>query len=102
MCDGHGVNGHKVSGDIKTELPKLLENRLKQDKDFLENTNSQEFQDRLPKYFRDCFEAINASFFDNSKPFDCHLSGSTVTSVLFDSKRIYCANAGDSRAVLYT
>jgi len=30
------------------------------------------------------------------------LSGSTVCSVLFDSKRIFCANAGDSRAVLYT
>ena len=29
-------------------------------------------------------------------------SGSTVCSVLFDSKRIFCANAGDSRAVLYT
>ena len=29
-------------------------------------------------------------------------SGSTVTAVLFDSLRIYCANAGDSRAVLYT
>ena len=29
-------------------------------------------------------------------------SGSTVCSVLFDSKRIFCANAGDSRACLYT
>ena len=29
-------------------------------------------------------------------------SGSTVCAVLFDSKRVYCANAGDSRAVLYT
>lgn len=29
-------------------------------------------------------------------------SGSTVCSVLFDSKRLFCANAGDSRAVLYT
>ena len=32
----------------------------------------------------------------------CFFSGSTVTAVLFDSLRIYCANAGDSRAVLYT
>jgi serine/threonine protein phosphatase PrpC len=25
VCDGHGVNGHKVSGDIKLELPKQME-----------------------------------------------------------------------------
>lgn len=25
VCDGHGVNGHKVSADIKTELPRELE-----------------------------------------------------------------------------
>jgi serine/threonine protein phosphatase PrpC len=36
------------------------------------------------------------------KDFDSYLSGSTVVAVLFDSKKIYCANAGDSRAVLYT
>ena len=55
----------------------------------------------MPKYFRDSFQTIHDGFFGN-KPFDCHLSGSAITSVLFDSKRIYCANAGDSRAVLYT
>ena len=55
MCDGHGVNGHKVSADIKAELPKLLEEKLKQDADFLNNSQTKEFQDRLPKYFRDCF-----------------------------------------------
>ena len=55
VCDGHGVNGHKVSADIKAELPKLLEEKLKQDADFLNNTQTKEFQDRLPKYFRDCF-----------------------------------------------
>ena len=100
MCDGHGVNGHKVSADIKAELPKLLEEKLKQDADFLNNSQTKEFQDRLPKYFRDCFQTIHDGF--NNKSYDCYLSGSTITSVLFDSKRIYCANAGDSRAVLYT
>lgn len=66
----------------------------------MEHQNSQQFQERVPTYFRDAFEQIHTSLFH--KPYDCHLSGSTVTAVLFDSKRIYCANAGDSRAVLYT
>ena len=43
VCDGHGVNGHKVSGDIKLELPKELEVKLQSDKDFLENSGSREF-----------------------------------------------------------
>jgi serine/threonine protein phosphatase PrpC len=34
--------------------------------------------------------------------FDCHLSGSTACSMLFDSKKLFCANVGDSRAVLYS
>jgi serine/threonine protein phosphatase PrpC len=29
-------------------------------------------------------------------------SGSTCVSVLFDRNTIFCANAGDSRAVLYS
>lgn len=35
-------------------------------------------------------------------PFDCHLSGSTVCALLFDSNYIFCSNVGDSRAVLYS
>jgi serine/threonine protein phosphatase PrpC len=34
--------------------------------------------------------------------FDCHLSGSTVCALIFDSKKVFCANVGDSRAVLYS
>ena len=55
----------------------------------------------MPLYFRSAFEAIHNELM-LGKDFDSYLSGSTVTSVLFDSKKIYCANAGDSRAVLYT
>lgn len=43
VCDGHGANGHKVSADIKAELPKELEQKLNADKDFIENRASQEF-----------------------------------------------------------
>ena len=100
VCDGHGLNGHKVSNDIKNEMPKLLEQYLSQDKDFVDIRNTKEFQERIPNYFRDVFKNVHEGLFH--KNYDCHLSGSTVTAVLFDSKRVYCANAGDSRAVLFT
>ena len=72
VCDGHGVNGHKVSGDIKIELPKELEAKLQNDKDFLENTASREFSERIPRYFRDAFDTIHANLMNN-KSYDCHL-----------------------------
>jgi serine/threonine protein phosphatase PrpC len=34
--------------------------------------------------------------------FDCQLSGSTLTTLIFDRNTVFCANAGDSRAVLYS
>ena len=34
--------------------------------------------------------------------YDVQLSGSTCVAVLFDRNTIFCANAGDSRAVLYS
>jgi serine/threonine protein phosphatase PrpC len=55
VCDGHGVNGHKVSADIKAELPKQMEDRLRKDSDFLELKDSNEIRDRIPRYFKDSF-----------------------------------------------
>ena len=34
--------------------------------------------------------------------FDCQLSGSTLTTLVFDRNTVFCSNAGDSRAVLYS
>jgi serine/threonine protein phosphatase PrpC len=31
--------------------------------------------------------------------FDVQLSGSTVCTVIFNGTKVYCANAGDSRAI---
>lgn len=55
VCDGHGVNGHKVSADIKAEMPKLMEARLLKDQDFLEIKDTPEIRERISHYFKDCF-----------------------------------------------
>ena len=72
VCDGHGINGHKVSADIKAELPRELEQRLAQDSDFVDNTGSREFCERIPRYFRDSFADIHDRF-DHARAYDCNL-----------------------------
>lgn len=72
VCDGHGINGHKVSGDIKVELPRELEQRLASDKEFIENTESKEFQEHIPRYFRDAFCDIHERLLQN-RHYDCNL-----------------------------
>lgn len=38
----------------------------------------------------------------NNQKFDTKLSGTTCVIVLFDRNTIFCANSGDSRAVLFS
>ena len=57
--------------------------------------------DRVPEYFRKAFSTIHERLM-TEKAYNCHLSGSTVCAILFDGLHVYCANAGDSRAVLYS
>jgi serine/threonine protein phosphatase PrpC len=77
-----------------------MEQRIKVDQDFIDFKDSKEIRERIPKYFRDSFQVVHEDLY--KKQYDINLSGSTVTTVLFDGYRVYCANAGDSRAVLYT
>lgn len=70
-----------------------------QDKDFTQSTK--DFHLRLINYFRDWYQLMHDDLI-NSKNFDSHLSGTTICSVLFDAKMLFCVNAGDSRAVLYS
>ena len=72
VCDGHGIHGHKVSGDIKAELPQELERKLQNDSDFVENSGSREFSERIPRFFRDAFSTIHERLMNN-KTYDCNL-----------------------------
>ena len=52
-------------------------------------------------YFNEAFKIVHERLM-TKKTYDTHLSGSTVCAVLFDGVNLYCSNAGDSRAVLYS
>lgn len=71
---------------------------LSKDKDFA--LNPEGFHNRVPQYMHQTYMRVHDDLMKLN--FDCHLSGSTATSLLFDSRKIFCANVGDSRAVLYS
>jgi len=90
VCDGHGVNGHLASNFIKQQLPKNIEMQYKN----LPNEEPQHLKEALTT----AFLKTNRELFDSS--IDCNFSGSTTVTVLLFNTRLWCANVGDSRAII--
>ena len=55
--------------------------------------NEEEYKTLFHKSFLQCNEELDYT------NFDVNLSGSTVCTVIFNGTKVYCANAGDSRAI---
>jgi serine/threonine protein phosphatase PrpC len=85
VCDGHGYYGHDVSGMVKKRLPELL---VKEPGLLTEPARA------LRSATLKCDAELNHG------PIDVRFSGTTMVSVLLSGKVLYCANSGDSRAVL--
>lgn len=85
VADGHGVNGEHVSRYMKERYPQLLNASPY----LLTNANKAIFNST---------RKLNREI--GCKDFDTNFSGSTFISVLIRSKKLWCANVGDSRALL--
>ena len=85
VCDGHGFYGGEASNFIKQRLPALIA----QDAEILKNTKN-----ALKNSILKC----NAELV--SLDLDVKFSGSTLNLVLIKGKTLFCANVGDSRALL--
>ena len=96
VCDGHGVEGHEVSGFIKNILPKNLSNSLFH-KDLL--TNDINLKKKLYNIIGETFIKVNEELISNES-INSIFSGTTCVSVIYTPVRLICANIGDSRAVL--
>ncbi|KAK9808640.1 hypothetical protein WJX72_001084 [[Myrmecia] bisecta] len=83
--DGHGPNGHLVSGYVKQHLPIMLVNHLSLEADT---------KTALQKGFLEVDKALASS------RIDCEFSGSTAVVSFLQGKTLTTAWVGDSRGVL--
>ena len=96
VCDGHGLEGHEVSGFIKRVLPKELSKSLYQ-KDIL--TNDKNDKKKIYNIIGQTFIKVNEQLISN-ETINSIFSGTTCVSVIYTPIKLICANIGDSRAVL--
>lgn len=94
VCDGHGMYGHDVSGYLKENLPKAMNNEFKSRKINIKDGGSS-----MNKIIEDTFLYTNSKLC-NEATIDTNFSGSTCVSLIYTPEKIVSANVGDSRAVL--
>lgn len=87
VCDGHGTWGHEVAQKLAQVLPEELFVRL-------EGRSQSEVKKTMEMAVKHAASEVEAIDIDMS------CSGCTCTCVLVLNRAIYCANVGDSRAVL--
>ncbi|CAG9315135.1 unnamed protein product [Blepharisma stoltei] len=85
ICDGHGSAGKQISQFVAEQLV----NALKIDEDLLGSSKRALIQ---------AFMKANSDLFRSS--YEITFSGTTACVVLMTQNKIFCANAGDSRAIL--
>lgn len=85
ICDGHGVFGHQAADFISTHLPTTL---------YDSQAPSKPFQSTLKEAVLACAEALGKSVVN------VQMSGTTLVLVAVQGQTLWCANVGDSRAVL--
>lgn len=88
VCDGHGENGHFVSGFLKINLPETF-------KRLLPSLQEGKQKEILEITYEKVSERILAV-----KHFDTMLSGSTAVSCFMEGNMVFVANVGDSRAIV--
>lgn len=89
-----------MSAYIKEYLPFYVEKQIEKDQDFKNPDKMEEMYSKVPTYMNTAFLKVHEDLL--KQKYDVQLSGSTCVAVLFDRNTIFCANAGDSRAVLYS
>ena len=82
VFDGHGLQGHLVSEEIKN---------------FLKSMPSEHYSSK--QKILSLFDSLSKNI-ENSNVIDVYCSGSTAVVIHITKEKIICANCGDSRAIL--
>ena len=96
VCDGHGIEGHFVSGFMKEILPYDMSENLKSCNLMTENEKEKE---KIYQIIKETFIIANEKLVDN-EDINSLFSGSTCVSVIYTPEKLIVPNIGDSRAVL--
>ena len=96
VCDGHGVEGHLVSGFIKRTLPKDLSNALMNKEILTQDKNNKK---KIYNIIGSTFIRVNEKLISNES-INSIFSGTTCVSLIYTPIKLICANIGDSRAVV--
>ena len=96
VCDGHGVEGHQVSGFIKKVLPKDLSLALMNKEILTQDKNKKK---KIYNIIGSTFIKVNEKLISN-EAINSIFSGTTCVSVIYTPIKLICANIGDSRAVV--
>ena len=95
VCDGHGVNGHFVSEFVKEILPENIEYCLIKNKALKKSTKNV-----VENSLRESFIKTSKELEDSG--IDINFSGTTTCILYLHEHRLFCANLGDSRAVMFS
>ncbi|OMJ85274.1 hypothetical protein SteCoe_13434 [Stentor coeruleus] len=97
VMDGHGMYGHEISAYIKKQLPLFIETYMpedKQNKDY-----SEDYTEKITKAFIKGYKSTQKALV-NCKAIDINYSGTTANTLLIKNKLCFCANLGDTRAII--
>eukprot|EP00359_Climacostomum_virens_P003835 CAMPEP_0204918048 /NCGR_PEP_ID=MMETSP1397-20131031/15787_1 /ASSEMBLY_ACC=CAM_ASM_000891 /TAXON_ID=49980 /ORGANISM="Climacostomum Climacostomum virens, Strain Stock W-24" /LENGTH=307 /DNA_ID=CAMNT_0052091139 /DNA_START=277 /DNA_END=1197 /DNA_ORIENTATION=- len=92
VADGHGSNGHSVSGFIKENLLPAFTESYKSASHLIGDDSV------VVEAYKLAFKRLQSGL--ENENFDVSYSGSTLISVFIRGSSLFCANVGDSRAVL--
>ncbi|OMJ87806.1 hypothetical protein SteCoe_10367 [Stentor coeruleus] len=92
VCDGHGVNGYEVVTLVRSSLIANIE------KTYLEQSQSESQETSIFTSFKTAFEMTEKLLFMSN--IEVGFSGCTSVNTIIINNTIYCANLGDSRAII--
>ena len=97
VCDGHGANGKDVSNMIKIAMPLAMKKNLAPYLGIVSPTDLE--VSGIWNAILKSFMEVNDALFKSD--IDINFSGSTCILVFVMKSKVFVANVGDSRAVLY-
>ena len=99
VLDGHGSEGHLISSLVKNCFSDYISNETNVETT-MTNTDIISFiKDNDYSVLKKCFQNAEEKIAQSN--IDANFSGSTAVLVVQVENSLFCANAGDSRAILY-